>query len=211
VARERVEQSAAEGLADLLRRRQEALASADGIEQAHREATAAVARCSRELEELERRAVASKEPVSKAVRQRAEQALDDAKREAAQPFSERARAARFGADDLRGEAGRFAVQHLDELLAGLHERGEAAAGMVDGGARMVLDGVAQRAQVEQETFALITLIRPARPNDVQRGRSEQLAAEATRLLDGGGERPPDVVVRPDEPRGVPAIGERLSA
>jgi hypothetical protein len=211
VARERAKLSAAEGLADLLRRRQEALDSAAAIERTQREATTTVARCSRELEELERRAIAAGEQVSQAARQRAEKALADAKREAAKPWSEHAKAAKFGADDLRGEAGRFAVQHLDELLEGLHERGEAAARMVDAGARMVLDGFAERGQVEQETFALITLIRPARPGDVQRTRGEQLAAEATKLLAGGGEAPPDVLVRPDESRHVPAIGARLSA
>jgi hypothetical protein len=209
--RERAEQPAAEGLANLLRRRQEALDSAYAIEAKQREAMVAVARCSRELEELERRAIAASEQVSQAARGRAEKALADAKREASQPFSERARAARFGADDLLGEAGRFAVQHLDELLDGLHGRGEAAARIVDDGARMVLDGHTQRAKVEQETFALITLIRPARPGDVRRTRGEQLAAEAQKLLAAGGEAPPDVLVRPDEPRHVATIGAGLRA
>jgi hypothetical protein len=203
--------SAAEGLTDLLRRQQEALNTGDEMEAKQREAAAAVARCSRELEELERKAISSGEQVGQAARQRAEKALADAKREAAQPWNERARAARFGADDLRGQAGRFAAEHLDELLDGLHERGESAARVVDDGARLILTGVAQRQQIEQETFALISLIRQARPNDVQRSRSDQLAQEAQKLIARGGEAPPDVVVRPDEPRQAPALGARLSA
>ncbi len=49
-------ESASEALADLLQRRQDALAKADAIEQQAREAAAAVQRASSELEQLERKA-----------------------------------------------------------------------------------------------------------------------------------------------------------
>jgi hypothetical protein len=75
-----------------------------------------------------------------------------------------------------------------------------AAQAMDTAAEAVVAANTQRASVEQRVFALITLIRPARPGDVARSRAEALAAEAGKLLQQGGERAPQVLVSPSQPR-----------
>jgi hypothetical protein len=210
MSREGAERSASEGLADLRRRRQEALNAVDAIEAKKREAVLAVQAASVELEQLERRAVAG-EQVSQAARQRAEKALVDARQAADQPWGERQRAARLGAGDLLAQASRFAASNLDELLADLGEEGLAATAAINEAAQSILDGFAARSDVERRTFELIAMLRRANPGDVERTRAEAVVREAHRLLEGGGEQAPVVLVDPREPRHAPVAGPAAAA
>jgi hypothetical protein len=202
--------SASEAMARLVERREHALAQASEIEAKGRAAQQAAVLASRELEQLERKAISGAEKVSQAARRAAEEKLAAARALASEPWNERARAAQMGANDLLHQMQRFAAERLDELLDGLREKGEAAASKVDAGAEMILDGYAERAQVEQQVFALVSMIRPARPGDVARTRAEQLAAEAQKLLRGGGEAWPQVLVDPRGPRHV-TVAEKAPA
>jgi hypothetical protein len=94
----------------------------------------------------------------------------------------------------------FIRENLDPLLDELADDGAKAAAQLDAAAEAVRSAYAARMDVEARTFALLGLVHAPRPGDVVRSRSDRLAAEAEKLLGQGGERPPDVVVRPGEPR-----------
>jgi hypothetical protein len=191
---------ASSALAALMKRRTDALAEADRIEEQQRAAVLAVQQASGEVEELERSAVTGAAQVSQAARTKAERKLADARTVAAEPWAERASAHRLAAGDLLASAQRFAAEHLDKLLDERRAEGEDAVRIINAGAQMLLDGYAARAAVEARTFELVSMIRRAEPGDVQRSRSDALAQEAQRLLTNGGEVAPVVLVRPDEPR-----------
>jgi hypothetical protein len=196
-------------LASLLERQQQLLAKVDELDATQREAAAAVARASDELVRLERAALGGQKITPRA-RAEAEQALSAARVEAAQPLRERRAAAQQASEDARAAAQVYVGEHLDALLADLGADGRRAVEAIDAAAEALLANFDARAAVEQRTFALISMVRPVRPGDVQRARSEPVAAAARALLDQGGEVPPDVLVRPDEPRQVVA-GARVSA
>lgn len=162
-------------------------------------AGAAVQEASDQLVALEREA-ASGGKVTLAKRREAEDELLRAKTAALAPWAERRAAARLAVEDARHDVARFVGANLDALLADLGAEGRAAAARLDAAAQAVLDAYGERADVEQRTHALIALVGRVRPGDVAPARSDQLATEAHRLLDGGGERPPDVLHRPDQPR-----------
>jgi vacuolar-type H+-ATPase subunit H len=198
-------------LAALAERREHALAEASAIEAKGRAAHQAAVHASREFEQIERTRIAGTEKVTSAAVRAAEETLAAARATASEPWNERARAAKMGADDLLHQMQRFAAEHLDELLEGLREKGEAAARTVDAGAEMILDGYAARAAAEREVFALISMIRATKPGDVERTKAEQLAGEAQKLLREGGEVAPVVLHDPRKPRHAVVAAEPATA
>ena len=193
---------ATDELAQLLDRQAQLAARVDAITAAEREAAQAVEAASAALVELERSAAAGGGSGSAGARRRAaaEDALLQARATAASPWPERRKAAQLAVEDARVTIQRFVGENLDPLLADLAERGEQAAQEADASAEAFLAAFAKRQGIEQETFALLGLVHQPRPGDVERARGDRLAAEAEKLLQQGGERPPTVLVRPGEPR-----------
>jgi hypothetical protein len=180
---------------ETLRQRQQELSGRIGeVRAAERQARDQVEAASAELVRLEKSALAG-EKVTDAQRRKAEDALLQAKSIVAAPWPERQSAAAEAAREAGYAVSAYASANADALLSALAEDGTAAAAMVDQAAQAVVDAVTARAQVEQRTFALLSLLGPVRPTDVQRSRSEPLMREAQRLLLEGGERAPDVLSR----------------
>lgn len=199
-------------LAELLDRQRTLAARVDAISAAEREAASAVEAASAALVELERSAAAGGESGSAGARRRAaaEDRLLQARTSAAAPWPERRAAAALAVEDCRVTIQRFVGENLDPLLDELAERGEQAAREEDASAEAFLAAYAKRQGIEQETFELLGLVHQPRPGDVVRSAGDQLAAEAQKLLEAGGERPPTVLVRPGEPRHA-AIGATVPA
>jgi hypothetical protein len=191
--------SASAELAALQQRQADLAGRVDQVTAEQRAAAEAAAAASAELVALEKAAL-SGERVSARRRMEAEERLAAARRHAEQPWQERRAAAREAVRDAEAAVRKFTAEHAEALLADLAAEGEQAAQAMDAAAQAVVDANAWRASVEQRTFALITLIRPARPGDVARSRAEALAAEAGKVLAQGGERAPQVLVPPTEPR-----------
>jgi hypothetical protein len=64
----------------------------------------------------------------------------------------------------------------------------------------VIAAYRERMAVEARVTALCAIVRPPRPGDIVRTRSEALAREAERLLHAGGEAAPVPAVDPRQPR-----------
>jgi hypothetical protein len=93
----------------------------------------------------------------------------------------------------------FVGEHLDELLAELHEDSNEAAGAVNRACRVLEAAYQERQAVEQNVTALAGMVRVPRPGDVQRTRAEAVVREANRLLAEGGEAPARLTVDPRAP------------
>jgi hypothetical protein len=199
-------------LTELLQRQGRLKARADEIAAEERAALAAVKVASDALIALERTA-ASGTKVSAAKRTEAEDALLQVRSTAAAPWAERRQAAGLAAADARQAVAVYVGQHLDPLLAELETEGRQAAEEVDAAARQLLGAYAERAAVEQRTFSLLSLIGRVQPGDVRRTQAEPVAAAAEALLQRGGERWPEVLRRPNEPRHtvVTDVAEVVSA
>lgn len=178
----------------LLTKQQRAQQRVEDVESEAREAHAVAQATQQALIEFERKGGRASE------REQLEAALAEAKSTATEPWPERVTGARHALDDAVKAVRAYEAEHLDMLLSDLADEGRRACDAIDGGARMVLDGYALRADVEQRTFALINTVRPARSGDVERTRAEQLAGEARKLLDNGGEASPRVLHDPRQPR-----------
>jgi hypothetical protein len=196
--------AATEELAGLLERQHQLAAHVDQINADEREAVAAAREASERLVAIER-AAAGGEKVSEAKRREAEDALLQARTAAAAPWSERRLAAELAARDARQAVAVFVGANLDALLTDIAVDGERAAAAIDAAAQALLDAYSARMEVEARTFALLATVRRPQPGDVARTRAEPVAREAERLLTGGGERAPDVLVRPGEPRHAEAV------
>jgi hypothetical protein len=82
------------------------------------------------------------------------------------------------------------AENLDKLLAELTENAQAAASGVDETAAAFLAAVEERTRVEQATAQLASLVRPMRPGDISRARSDAAALEVGRFVEGGPEVAP---------------------
>jgi hypothetical protein len=196
-------------LAALLERQAQLAATVDRLDEQQRAAVAAAKQASDALVALERSGHGG-ERISPRRRAEAERTLSAARAEAEQPWAERRAAARQAVEDARRAVAVYIRENLDALLDDLAEDGAKAAAQVDAAAQAVLGAYAARAEVEARTFALLGLLHMPRPGDVTRTRAERLAGEAAKLVEGGGERPPDVLVRPGEPRHA-AVGATVPA
>jgi hypothetical protein len=78
-------------------------------------------------------------------------------------------------------------------------------------ARQPIDAYHERERIAQEISALASTAGRVHPGDVSFTRAEQVVREATRLLDGGGERPPTLTRDPRQPRQGASAGERVAA
>ena len=116
-----------------------------------------------------------------------------------QPWPER-RAER-AARDARADVQRFAAEHLAPILDELGEEGRKAA------AAAVQAAFVGRADVEERTYEVLSLVRPSRPGDVRRTRAEALYNAAGALLLGGGESSPEVLADPRQPRHGQTVAE----
>jgi hypothetical protein len=186
-------------LAALRERAAKLEARVDEFEREQREAVQAAGVASQRLADVERRAGLG-EKVSAATRRDAEHELMRARAAAAEPWAERIAGARAAARDARAAVQAFVGQNLEPLVAELEQDGERAAQAVDDAARALLAAYGERMAVEQQVWALISMVRPSRPGDIERTRSESLVDEARRLLAGDGERPPRLLVDPRAPR-----------
>lgn len=191
-------------LAELLERQQRLAARLDELGAEERAAHAAAEAARAALIELERQAAAG-EKVSAGKRQEAEDALLQERSRAMAPWPERRAALQAAAQDAQAATAAFVGAHLDALLAGLAERGAQNAEVMNTAAAQVVAAHEERQRIEQETFALVGMVRTPRPGDVARSRAELLVAEAQKLLEQGGEQGPAVLVRPDQPRHATAV------
>jgi hypothetical protein len=179
------------------------------LDQAQRRASEDVTRLSEQLADLERRAAAG-EQVSDQARTKAERELTQARVAAAAPRAERQDGVRAAIRDADHAARTFVADHLDELLAALAEEAEASALAVDQACHALIAAYRERQAVESRVTALCAMIRPARPGDIVRTRSEAVVREAGRLLSGGGEAAPLVAVDPRQPRHGAKIAEEVA-
>jgi hypothetical protein len=107
-----------------------------------------------------------------------------------EPWSERVRAAGLAVQDAEQRIRAHVAENLDKLLAELTENAQAAASRVDETAAAFLAAVDERRRVEQATAQLASLVRPMRPNDIPRARSDAAAVEVGRFVEGGPEVAP---------------------
>lgn len=174
--------SAAEALAELTARRDEAEQRVRQLEQEQRAAGQAREEAMQALIQAERSGV------SEAQRGKLEKGLNDAEARAAERWPERIAGARAAVGDAQGAIREFSAEHLDELVAGLVDEGEAAAEALNAAAEAVVEGHRRLMQIAGQISATIHGAGiHVRPGDVSRSRADVLAREAARLLQEGGE------------------------
>jgi hypothetical protein len=192
-------QSASQTLAELVEARHRARAAVDAIEAEQRTASEAAQAASERLTDLERRALGG-EKVSAATRREAEEALAEARAKAAEPWGERIAGAQAALRDATARLQQASAQHLDELVEGLEQDGEAAASKVNEAAAALVAAHQERERVASEISMLCaTAGARVRPGDVAYSRAEELARAAAALLDAGGEVPPALRRDPRQP------------
>jgi chromosome segregation ATPase len=191
--------SAATELAVLAATRAELDERADALDREQRQASENVARLSAALADLERRAAAG-EQISDEARTKAERELTQARITAGEPWAERRDGVRAAIRDADHATRTFVAEHLDELLADLVDEAEAAATAVDRACHALITAYRERQAAESRVTELCAMVRPPRPGDIVRTRSEALAREAERLLAQGGEAAPVPAVDPRQPR-----------
>jgi hypothetical protein len=101
----------------------------------------------------------------------AEHELMRARAAAAEPWAERIAGARAAARDARAAVQAFVVRTWKPLVAELEQDGERAAQAVDDARRALLAAYGERMAVEQQVWALISMVRPSRHGDIERTRS----------------------------------------
>jgi hypothetical protein len=183
-------------LNQLINRSTELASKVDELERQQRATHTDVAEASNDLEQLERRSLGG-EKVSDSQRRRAEEALARTRQKEQEPWSERVRAARLAVQDAEQCVRAHVAENLDKLLAELTENAQAAASGVDETAAAFLAAVEERTRVEQATAQLASLVRPMRPGDISRARSDAAALEVGRFVEGGPEVAP--ILRLAEP------------
>jgi uncharacterized NAD(P)/FAD-binding protein YdhS len=176
-------------LNQLISRSTELASKVDELERQQRATHTDVAEASNDLEQLERRSLGGQK-VSDAQRRRAEEALAKARAAEQEPWVERVRAAGFAVQDAEQSIRAHVAENLDKLLAELTENAQAAASGVDETAAAFLAAVEERTRVEQATAQLASLVRPMRPGDISRARSDAAALEVGRFVEGGPEVAP---------------------
>lgn len=172
-------------------RRIELTAAVDRLDVEQRSSTVAAQAAANALADLERRALGG-EDVSATKRRTSEQELSRARARAAEPWAERAAGANAAVADVDQAIARLVTQRFDDLADGLRAQGDEAAQAVDDAAGALIAAYERREAIASRMNALSSMIRPTRPGDVSASRADALAREAGRLLDGGGERPPDM-------------------
>jgi hypothetical protein len=186
-------------MAKLLERRERVRAKVDDLGAEQRQATAAAQVASERLAALEREALSGAK-VSAATRREAEQALEQARSKASEPWAERIAGTQAAQRDAQVELQRFVSEHLDELVADLEQDGEAAAARLTEHARGIGAALSERERIAGEISSLISMIGRVEPGDVSRSRAEALARAASNLITEGGEDPPRLVRDPRVPR-----------
>jgi phage shock protein A len=179
---------AAQGLAALTETRRGLDQRLDAIDAEQRQANEAVVRLSAELADLERRA-AGGERISDKARTEAESALAKARVRHAEPWAERRAGVHAAARDADRDLRVYVSEHLTELLAELHENGEAAAEDVNRACRALGEAYLRRMDVERQVFALAAKA-GITTADVARTKAEAVVSEANALLQAGGEQAP---------------------
>jgi hypothetical protein len=176
-------------LTRLIDRRGELANGLGELDTQQRHAVEAATRAGAHVAELERRRLGG-DDVTDAQRAKAAKELERARAEADAPWSERRQGARLAVGDTDEAITGFVVENFDELIDGLTAQGEQAARAVDAAAAQLLSAYQEREAIASRMSALSSVIAPPRPGDVAYTRAERVAAEASRLLDEGGERPP---------------------
>jgi hypothetical protein len=183
-----------------LREKQARLAArVSQVEGEQRAATAAVEAARNELVRLERSSALG-EKVSQTARQRAEDALLQARTAGAAPWGERIAGAQEAARQAEQEVRAFIGRRLSELVEALEADGRTAAADLTAHAEGVIAAYERRETIAREISALASMVAPVRPGDVTRTASEQLAAACNALILGGGENPPRLAHDPRQPR-----------
>ena len=111
---------------------------------------------------------------------------------AGQPWAERRAGAQRAVADHDAPIQGYVVSRYGDLQDGLRAQGEAVTRAVDHAAGQLVEAHAAWQDVLGRMTALASSVRPTRPGDWTRSRSERAASEAARVLDGGGELVPDV-------------------
>ena len=177
-------------LAELLDRRGELAARVDDLERQQRAANEDAAKAAAAVANAERAALAGEDVPADS--KKLDGALAKARSRANEPWSERRAGAQRALADHDGAIQRFTVQRYADLQDGLREQGEAATRAVDHAAGQLVEAHGEWQDVLSRMTALASSVRPTRPGDWTHSRSERAAAEADRLLTGGGERVPSV-------------------
>jgi DNA repair exonuclease SbcCD ATPase subunit len=198
------ELSATEELARLAEKRSQAGTRIAELEQAWKTANQALADARLALVDLERRGGSSAE------RGKREKTLADCEAKAAEPWAERLEGARQAAHDLDQQRRQLIVEHLDELVGALEADGQAAAERLNDHARGVLDAYAEVHRIAGQISALASQVGRMQPGDVSRTRADQLARQASAVLDAGGEEPPRLKRDPRAPRHAAQIPELMT-
>lgn len=190
--------SASEELARLITEREAREARVDELEREARAASQALSEARNALVEGERRG----EPTG-----RLEKAIVDGE-SAMQRWPLKIEGAQRGVRDAQQQVAIFVGANLPALLESREARGEAAAARLTAAAEEVIAAYTEREQIAQEIGSLLALTRRVEPQDVSASSGRALAAEASRLVEAGGEVPPRLdrdrvpLLRPDVERAV---------
>jgi hypothetical protein len=177
-------------LESLIARRRELARGLDELDAAQRSAVEAATLAGSRVAELERVRLGGGD-VTDAQRTKASKELERARAEAdAAPWNERRQGARLAVGDADRAITTFVVENFGELIDGLTTQGEQAARQVDATAAALLSAYQEREAIASRMSALSSVIAPPRPGDVSFSKAERLAAEASKLLDEGGELAP---------------------
>jgi hypothetical protein len=185
-------------------------AKLDALDGEQRAASEAVTELSSALTQLER-AAAGGESVSQAQRSQLEQELAAGRAKQAEPWAERRAGLEAALRDAERAIQIFTGENFDALYAEVASDAEAAAEAVDRAANAFLGAFYERMAAERKVTALVSVVRPMRPGDIDATRAEQAVREVSRLLDSGGEAAPLLRHDPRAPRHggpIPEASER---
>ena len=160
-----------------------------------------VQQASAAVTDIERRALGG-EKVSDTERAKARKRLADAKATADEPWSLRAEGGRRALSDLDRRISTHVLETFDQLRADIEGEAVQAAERIDRAAQEIIDAFREREQISTRLMGLTSVISTPRPGDVNRSRADQLAREAGKLMDGGGERAGLLAHDPRTPRGA---------
>jgi len=174
----------------LAKREEELRAQVDDVGRQARAATAELAEAREALAEMERHIAAGE--VDAQSRTKAERRLARAEQTASVPWPQRRAGAERATQDARHALQLHIAEHFSEIVEELQENGRTAAAQVDHAAEAFVPACDARAEADQILTSVVALARHMRPNDVARTKTDAARREGIALIEGGGERAPEL-------------------
>jgi predicted nucleic acid-binding Zn-ribbon protein len=186
-------------------KRSELATALDALEDEQRAAHEAVRAAQARVADIERRRVAG-EAVAEAEQAQAAKALARSRQTADAPWAEKRAGRAAAVRDADRRIQLFIGEHYPSLQDGLRAEGEAVAVAVNRAAERLVEAHREWEAILSRMTELAASVRPVRPGDWTRARSEAAVRAAAALLDQGGEVGPDCR-DPRTPRHREAVAE----